>query len=165
MRHAVRLGFVVATLFANVSRARADEPPPKGYVEPCTLEIQCAAGRVCSATVGKIDPRCAKEASAAGMRERCRTQGATHSSAIFCPSDAPSPSEAEVRAKTGKGCGGCRARATSSDEATWGVGFAYALALTAARRRASRASRCAPRLERGRNEGASSNPAPDPPAP
>jgi hypothetical protein len=126
---ALSAGLVVPLLS---SVARADEPPPKGYVEPCTLAIQCASGRVCAAVVGKIDPKCANEASAAGMRERCRTQGATHASAIFCPNDAPVPSEAEVNAKTGKGCRGCT---TASGESAGGVVLALGCALAAARRR------------------------------
>jgi hypothetical protein len=136
MRHFTRLApFACLVLPLLAHAARADEPPPKGYVEPCTLAIQCSSGRVCAATVGKIDPKCAAEASAAGMRERCRTDGATHSKAVFCPKDAPVPSDAEVRSKTGKGCRGC---ATTSGEPTGGVAFAIGLVIAAARRRGGR---------------------------
>lgn len=72
--------------------ARADVPPPEGYVEQCTAEKQCKKTEdadVCSAWHGERD-KCSKAHAADGFVYKCKTRGASAWSEVWCrPKAAP----------------------------------------------------------------------------
>lgn len=78
LRRRLVLGFAWAAL-GGPALARADLPPPQGYVETCTVEKQCKTDeecRSCSANYQKRDA-CEKTLGAEGFARRCRTGGAS----------------------------------------------------------------------------------------
>jgi hypothetical protein len=122
--------FVAAAL--STPAARADVPPPSGYVEECTVERQCPGGRSCGTYHGESNPECAKAAQEAGMEERCHSWGATVGGSVFCPKGAPVPKKTEKPEKSDKpapragGCGGC---ATSAGGEAIGPASTLAIAI------------------------------------
>ncbi len=64
--------------------AHADIPPPEGYVETCTVALQCGEieGTSCSAYFGGRTECEALEAK--GWQQMCRTRGASTWSEVFC---------------------------------------------------------------------------------
>lgn len=147
----LRLAPIAAALSAAVAvsasapRARADVPPPAGYVEECTVERQCPGGRACGTFHGESNAECAQAAKEVGMEERCHSWGATVGGSVFCPKGAPVPSKpekgdkAEKPAQRSGGCGGC---ATTGGDAPIGPASALAVAIVASAvlRRARRAA-------------------------
>ena len=138
MRHfAVAVAIVAMPLLTSV--VRADIPPPKGYVEDCTLEIQCRAGRICGTIHGEANADCEKSAIDAGMERRCTSYGATVGSVVYCPQGAPLPAPAKV-APGSKGRTGCTITQRSSGAAVFMVA-AFALCAVLVRRQRRRSAR------------------------
>jgi hypothetical protein len=82
-------GLVLA--FAVPSLARADVPPPPGYVEQCTAEKQQGAGEEClscgDAYHGDRDA-CDRQHAGNGYARRCRTSGASVWTEVWCKKSA-----------------------------------------------------------------------------
>lgn len=73
---------IIALLFLT---ARADLPPPPGYVEVCTVAIQCGSdtpGKVCSAYHSGREACDALEQE--GWSRMCKTAGASVWNEVFC---------------------------------------------------------------------------------
>lgn len=70
------------------SPARADAPPPPGYVETCVLEKQRQPGEECqwcnTYAGGGGSRKCVKELEPLGFRGRCSTRGASTWSELWC---------------------------------------------------------------------------------
>jgi hypothetical protein len=81
---------VAAVLAAPLAVAKADVPPPSGYVETCFLEEQCPNGRACG-NGPSYSKACVDGALDAGMEERCTSWGASTGHTIYCPIGAPKP--------------------------------------------------------------------------
>ena len=66
--------------------ARADIPPPPGYVEQCTIDKACKKGEEgddCRAWHGDTTA-CEKKHAKDGFEYRCRTSGASVWSEVWC---------------------------------------------------------------------------------
>lgn len=112
-------GLVLALVVPSL--ARADLPPPPGYVESCTVEKQQGAGESClacgDAYHGDVDA-CQRQHAGDGFARRCRTSGASVWTEVWCKKSAGGPAPA-VEAKTepqpaGKGEGTAGATPASS---------------------------------------------------
>ena len=85
------------------SPARADVPPPPGYVEQCTIEKQCGKaeeGDYCHAWHGDPDA-CSKKHAGDGFVHKCRTRGASVWNEVWCgPKEhkKPDPKKPEKKA-------------------------------------------------------------------
>lgn len=101
IRHALFAASAAAIALATPSlSARADIPPPEGYVETCTLEKQqkpdteCLS---CDAWHGEHD-KCEKLHGASGYTQACRSGGASTWSEVWCRpkagGEAPAPAPA-----------------------------------------------------------------------
>ena len=90
-------GLVLA--IAVPSLARADVPPPPGYVESCTVEKQQGAGETClscgDAYHGDRDA-CDRQHAGNGYSRRCRTSGASVWTEVWCKAGAGGPKPAPV---------------------------------------------------------------------
>ena len=86
--------------------AHADVPPPAGYVEQCTLEKQKKAGEDCQTSrPWHGDPdKGDLEWGAKGYKQRCRTNGASAWTEIWCKAADPvkPPEPATVAAEPAK---------------------------------------------------------------
>lgn len=89
----------LALALALPSLARADLPPPPGYVESCTVEKQQGPGDEClvcgDAYHGDVDA-CERKHAATGHTRRCRTSGASVWQEVWCKGGAktdPAPTE------------------------------------------------------------------------
>lgn len=107
-------GLILGLAIASVSRA--DIPPPRGYVEKCTVKKQEDRRTECilcgDAYHGDVDA-CERQHAAAGYERRCKTSGASVWEEVWCkpsaittpPTDtnpaAPSPASGH---SGGKGC-------------------------------------------------------------
>lgn len=67
-------------------QARADVPPPPGYVEQCTIEKQCKKGEEGDACRGWHGDRegCQKRHASDGFVYKCRSRGASVWTEVFC---------------------------------------------------------------------------------
>jgi len=82
--------FVLFAALAVPSFARADIPPPKDYVEKCTVEKQSGSGRVCHdcrSYFGNPPDYCAKVLGG-GLTYACKTYGASVWTEVWCSGDA-----------------------------------------------------------------------------
>lgn len=88
--------------------ALADIPPPKGYVEQCTVEKACKKGEEGTECRGwHGDPEgCSNRLSPAGWEARCQTRGASVWTEVFCRPKGPKkqgpPKKEESVAPPGK---------------------------------------------------------------
>ena len=76
---------VAACLFTTA--ALADVAPPPGFEEPCSVEKQQLQDEVCQLCDGAWhgDPdKCAKDLSETAFAQRCRTNGASTWSEVWC---------------------------------------------------------------------------------
>lgn len=83
--------------------ARADVPPPPGYVETCTVAIQCGpdiAGESCDAWHGGREPCEALEKK--GWVQVCQTRGASVWDEVFCETQ-PDEDARQERVRSAKG--------------------------------------------------------------
>jgi MYXO-CTERM domain-containing protein len=130
---------LAAALLAGPA-ARADVPPPDGYVESCTVEKRAAAGGVgcvaCGDAYHGAPDACATALAGQGLERACRTRGASVWTEVWCKSGAGARPR-EVATPTVAGTppaekpGSCAA-VPASDASLWALGV---LALAAARRR------------------------------
>lgn len=89
------------SLWLAVSVALADIPPPKGYVEDCTIEREQSAGKECVACEGYHggrEPCVALEAQ--GYAKECQTRGASVWTEVMCKAAAAAPAAAPTVAPT-----------------------------------------------------------------
>jgi hypothetical protein len=107
------LGLCVIAIGVLAANARADVPPPEGYVEACTVANEQGPGAECvdcRAWHGERDA-CVKEWGAKGYKQRCKTYGASAWGEVWCKGDAkpatppkpPAPPPASGTTKSG-GC-------------------------------------------------------------
>ena len=82
---AVGRRWAAVLLLASCAVARADIPPPPGYVETCTAERQCPGQEVdrCSASFRERDA-CARRHAGDGYTLACRTRGASVWTELWC---------------------------------------------------------------------------------
>lgn len=82
----MRIGLITLLLLAIPSAARADLPPPEGYVESCTAEKQCKADEEASSCGANHTDRekCKKLHASDGYVYRCKTNGASVWTEIWC---------------------------------------------------------------------------------
>ena len=88
---ALLAALTLSTLSTLASRARADLPPPAGYVEACTLQKQSRAGQECfdcSAYHGNSN-HCSESLEAYGFGQSCRSRGASVWSEVWCRASGP----------------------------------------------------------------------------
>ena len=80
---------IIAVLLFMSQEARADIPPPPGYVEQCTVEKQTGPGRTCEtcSTSRRDEPGTCGTKLGAGFTQRCRARGATVWSEVWCRAD------------------------------------------------------------------------------
>ena len=99
---------MVAALLLMSSMAMADVPPPRGYVETCTVEIQCGdiPGKQCSGWHGGRESCEALEKDS--WVRMCKTFGASSWDEVFCKTK-PEASVVEAREKAAKSGCGCQA--------------------------------------------------------
>jgi hypothetical protein len=80
-----------------VNLAVADVPPPRGYVEQCTVEKQAAPGKECVSCAGYHGGREPCEAlEAQGYTKACQTNGASVWTEVMCkaaPAGSAAPTE------------------------------------------------------------------------
>lgn len=109
---------LVAGLVLMGGIARADMPPPEGYVEECTVEKQSVPGLTCEscrAWHGEMDA-CDKTLGVKGMTKKCKSWGASAWDEVWCsgtptdkqPAEGPGPTNGSDSKKSG-----CEGGATS----------------------------------------------------
>lgn len=121
MRPAVAL---LLLAFIPVGLARADVPPPSGYVEKCTVEKKQQPGTTCEACASsRSQDACSPKYQGTKFTKVCQTWGASAWTEVWC--DGP------PKADTGSDCAVVPHRAFDG----WAPGLlAGALALVLARR-------------------------------
>jgi MYXO-CTERM domain-containing protein len=74
------------SLLLAATSARADLPPPEGYVEPCTVEQQQRPGLECVACPSSFASRdkCPTQLAPAGFAQVCSTWGASTWTEVWC---------------------------------------------------------------------------------
>ncbi|MBI4705366.1 MAG: hypothetical protein HY744_30030 [Deltaproteobacteria bacterium] len=83
-----------AAIALATGAARADIPPPPGYVEQCTVERQQKPGEICEAcgeSFFREPDACAKRYAGTPFGERCRTAGASVWTELWCRPAAGEP--------------------------------------------------------------------------
>jgi len=89
----MRTRLIALFLLAAPCLARADIPPPAGFVESCTIEKQCKAneeGLVCGANHTDTE-NCKKLHASDGYAYRCKTNGASVWTEVWCRPKGKSP--------------------------------------------------------------------------
>ena len=66
-----------------IALALADEPPPPGYVEPCTEEV-CGGAKAETCRASYQGREACERLEQQGMTQACRTSGASVWSEVFC---------------------------------------------------------------------------------
>lgn len=96
MKQSIIHGFLfgVSLTVSHLPLARADLPPPDGYVEQCTVEKQQAPGKTCiacqndyrSLTTDAGDP-CQQKYEPQGYTKICKSWGASVWTEVWCSGD------------------------------------------------------------------------------
>ncbi len=75
-----------AATMSLVSAARADVPPPEGYVEQCTVELQQHADAICEAcgSYYATVQKCPTQYASTPFQKRCQTSGASVWTEVWC---------------------------------------------------------------------------------
>lgn len=94
-----RAALLAGAVAALAGPARADIPPPAGYVESCTPEKACPgrASVSCRGSFRDADG-CRKEFAPQGMTYACRTRGASVWTEIWCKPAPAAPSASQPAA-------------------------------------------------------------------
>lgn len=96
----------VLLVAASTSYARADVPPPRGYVESCTVQAHAQDGRECrecSTYHGNPPTHCASEVGD-GYERACRTRGASTWSEVWCRGSATTPQAGPAAVEEAQDC-------------------------------------------------------------
>lgn len=117
MKQSLIHGFSMAVMLTvgYLSVARADVPPPDGYVEQCTVEKKQVPGKPCVAcqndyrsfTTDAGDP-CQQQYELQGYTKICKSYGASVWTEVWCTGDLDAGTEITTPAG---GCSGCRTHA------------------------------------------------------
>ena len=86
LRFAITSSLLACAIGATAMSARADVPPPEGYVEQCTVE-KLAPGQecvLCGDSYYKTPDACAAKLEPSGYAKACRTRGASTWKEVWC---------------------------------------------------------------------------------
>jgi hypothetical protein len=64
---------------------------PRGATEDCTLDKQCPDGATCKWKMGSVDSACEAAARGKGLERRCKSNGGSFASMIYCPGGSQQP--------------------------------------------------------------------------
>ena len=136
---------IILPLLAFVPAARADIPPPPGYVEGCTAAKQQKRGETCIECRDAYHAdreACTRKWTQQGYTQRCKTSGASVWTEVWCATtDAGVSGDAPTMGSREQGSGSCSVTRgdPGSARAPWAlvVGF-IALAFGRRRRRSRR---------------------------
>jgi MYXO-CTERM domain-containing protein len=93
LRFAIASGLLGCSLAVTATSARADVPPPEGYVEACTVEKQAPGQEcvLCGDSYYKTPNACAAKLEPDGYTKACRTRGASTWKEVWCKKGKAAP--------------------------------------------------------------------------